>query len=382
MELEEAQAVLRYKKRKFIRIRKTVPFLSELLKDNQKIAVFYEHSRDKKINKYISKYYDRMLTKMEYHGMTFVYAPMLEQNIEEAIHYHFPDSNLPDQTKFRAEDFYAGITDSIAKMPPEEYSMLLIPDYENEAGYKEEMLGDDMLGFYCYDLEYVSDKQFNALLDVYLCRFSKGDSDDDYILFRDGDDESSSCACEPDWEFMQNYADFIGVSEIVREIKENINKLYSMGVSEKIIRQIVALPEPKISRLVITKNFQIILPDYNDTKITMPALSKTIFFFYLRHAEGVLFKHLRDYRDELFDIYSIISPRENAETMRASIDDIVDSTKNSINEKCSRIKGAFISKFQERLSCNYYLTGSAREPKRITLDRSLVDDQSGLIMPR
>ena len=62
--------------------------------------------------------------------------------------------------------------------------------------------------------------------------------------------------------------------------------------------------------------------------------------------------------------------------------DIVDSTKNSVNEKCSRIKAAFASQFQDKLACQYYITGRAGEPKRITLDRSLVRDKSGLILKR
>ena len=63
-----------------------------------------------------------------------------------------------------------------------------------------------------------------------------------------------------------------------------------------------------------------------------------------------------------------------------SIDDIVDSTKNSINEKCSRIKEAFASQIKDGLASQYYITGRAGEPKRIVLNRSLVEDQSGLIM--
>ena len=68
------------------------------------------------------------------------------------------------------------------------------------------------------------------------------------------------------------------------------------------------------------------------------------------------------------------------ENNRVSIDDIVDSTKNSVNVSCSRIKTAFASKFQDRLASQYYITGRAGEPKRITLDHSLVQDRSGLIM--
>lgn len=40
----------------------------------------------------------------------------------------------------------------------------------------------------------------------------------------------------------------------------------------------------------------------------------------------------------------------------------------------------FASQFKDDLARQYYITGAAGEPKRITLDRSLVQDRSGLIM--
>ncbi|MBP5548554.1 MAG: hypothetical protein J6X58_06680 [Bacteroidales bacterium] len=57
-----------------------------------------------------------------------------------------------------------------------------------------------------------------------------------------------------------------------------------------------------------------------------------------------------------------------------------NTTRNSINEKCSRIKSAFASQFQDRLASQYYITGKPGEPKRIALERKLVEDKSGLIM--
>jgi hypothetical protein len=51
---------------------------------------------------------------------------------------------------------------------------------------------------------------------------------------------------------------------------------------------------------------------------------------------------------------------------------MTDATSNSINEKCSRIKEAFVSKVDERIAESYYITGSRQEPKRVILDRNLV----------
>lgn len=112
----------------------------------------------------------------------------------------------------------------------------------------------------------------------------------------------------------------------------------------------------------------------------MHPLPKALYFFYLRHTEGVLFKYLRNYRSELFDLYGILSPSEKLDRMNKSIDDLVDSTKNSVNVLCSRIKSAFALQFQDRLASQYYITGKPSEPKSLLLDRKLVEDRSGLIM--
>ena len=76
--------------------------------------------------------------------------------------------------------------------------------------------------------------------------------------------------------------------------------------------------------------------------------------------------------DILKDIYMQITNRLDFWKTQKSIDDIIDPTKNAINEKCSRIREAFIGKFDESLAQNYFITGVRLEPKRITLDRQLV----------
>jgi hypothetical protein len=45
---------------------------------------------------------------------------------------------------------------------------------------------------------------------------------------------------------------------------------------------------------------------------------------------------------------------------------------NSINEKCARIRSAFIREFDESLAKNYFVTGERGEPKKISLPRDLV----------
>ena len=134
--------------------------------------------------------------------------------------------------------------------------------------------------------------------------------------------------------------------------------------------------QPTLSRMVITKDYRIILPDYNNTEITMSPLPKAVYLLFLKHPEGIAFKQLHDYYDELLGIYKQISNRVIELNIKSSIRDITDPTKNSINEKCTRIREAFLKQFDYVYARHYFITGKRGEPKRITLPRELVDLQA------
>ena len=108
----------------------------------------------------------------------------------------------------------------------------------------------------------------------------------------------------------------------------------------------------------------------------MPTLSKVVYLFYLCHPEGVRFKELSDHRNELMEIYMRLSKRGNLDKMEQSIDQIIDSTSNSINEKVSRIRAAFVSRFSDDLAKNYYIVGESGNPKFIPLNRNMIIDET------
>ena len=108
----------------------------------------------------------------------------------------------------------------------------------------------------------------------------------------------------------------------------------------------------------------------------MSPLPKAVYLLFLKHPEGIVFKQLRNYHDELLDIYKQISNRVIESNIESNIRDITDPTKNSINEKCTRIREAFLKQFDTVYAQHYYITGKKGEPKRITLPRELVDLQA------
>lgn len=166
----------------------------------------------------------------------------------------------------------------------------------------------------------------------------------------------------------------IDTEKLINEVRERVEKLKLQGVSELVLKNLLQ-PEKKLSRLVITKSSQIFLPDYNNMEIQMTPLPKAVFFLFLRHPEGILFKNLVDYRDELTRIYGHLTGRQDMKAVEKSICDITDPTQNSINEKCARIREAFVRNFDDHLAQNYYVTGNRGEAKTIILPRDLVEWQ-------
>lgn len=373
-------------KSQYIRIKKDNPILKGLL-ENRKVAIYFERSHNAEVNRYIQKEYNTLLSLLNGCGTAFIYAPYFLKDLDESIDFNFPNcptSNIDN--KISVDEFYKLIDESLVTPPVLDLPMILVSDPENVAGYSAEMLGKDKMGLHCYYIEegrdllnhYQPRNYPRIFMHPSPIRFHKADSgtsvheDDEGILFREGDPLANVAP--------QDRADWDDIEALSYEIQDRIQRLYNMGLNEAFIRQLLSLPEPKPSRLLITPDFRLLLPDYNNREIVLNPLPKALYFFYLRHPEGVLFKHLRDHRSEIFDLYSLLSPSENLDRMNQSIDDLVDSTKNAVNVLCSRIKSAFASQFQDRLASQYYITGKPGEPKRIALDRKLVEDRSGLMV--
>ena len=126
-------------------------------------------------------------------------------------------------------------------------------------------------------------------------------------------------------------------------------------------------------RILVTKDYRILLPDRFDTEIRMRPLVKTVFLLFLRHPEGIRYGDLPDYRAELMDLYKGITRRSDPEQLKKSIDRLVSPGDNSIHEKAANLAATLARYFRPERLPAYTLTGKAGTPKRIRLDRALVE---------
>ena len=159
--------------------------------------------------------------------------------------------------------------------------------------------------------------------------------------------------------------------KVLRELRLTVQKLRLEGVSLMAIHEFIDKQEP-LSRMTITPDYRIFLPDYNNIEIEMAALPKAIYFLFLRYPNGIIYKHMQDHYNELLNIYRQLRPNTDEARINLTITKVVNPVGNALNENIARIRKAFIEKFDEHLANHYIITGERGLQYAIPLDRELI----------
>ena len=160
-------------------------------------------------------------------------------------------------------------------------------------------------------------------------------------------------------------------SILLNEVKEKVRILKSYGVGNEKL-EAVLYDEELFSKLVITKDYQILLGDDKREIVSMEPLVKAVYLLFLNHPEGIVLKQLPDYREELTAIYLKLTPKGLTKRVEKSIEDVTNPMMNSINEKCTRIRRVFTSVLPRSVVRYYVISGKRGEPKSILLPRANV----------
>lgn len=361
--------------------------------------LYLENSHNDSLNQCIERNLEVIDKIFKEYGFRFIYLPKWNPNRN-----NIRLANITDEQEKLAHRF-------LDKANTVEYTRLLCKALHID---KEEIISG-IFHFACYLYD---DTLFRTdILQTRFTHFSMEDVTDDTIeefcrkyceMIVDGRSRPSGCYSAvklkrhlSEWEFYEregrpceNYADYTFLEDM-KEIAENIlmeiETLKEGGYFELLLHTLgdetinelrnVKL-NPSLSRIEITTDYKIMLKDYGK-EVKMTPLQKTLYIFYLRHPEGIEFKMLSAYYDELLAIYKVLSNREDLQKQQHSIRRLVDATNNAINEKCSRIKEAFLKIVDDFIAQNYYIclkketyteksTIYIKLLKRITLPRELV----------
>ena len=182
------------------------------------------------------------------------------------------------------------------------------------------------------------------------------------------------------------------VEEVALEVRQLTEQLVRAGRKDLVLKAIgvplleelrIEAARGKLSRLVITEDYRFILADYNNTEVELQPVHKAVYLLFLNHPEGIEFKRLTEYREELLNIYMKTARWMDKEKIVESVDKLVDPLDNAINEKCSRIKKVFLDLMDEYRASYYIISGHTQKHiagrvwyerlKVITLPRELVE---------
>ncbi|MBR3473359.1 MAG: hypothetical protein IKH22_12370 [Prevotella sp.] len=182
-------------------------------------------------------------------------------------------------------------------------------------------------------------------------------------------------------------------NELASQLRNAVAKLQEMGRTDLVLHALgvplleelrIEAARGRLSQLVITPDYRFVLSDYGGREVELQPVHKAVYLLFLAHPEGIEFKRLGDYREELTRYYMATARLLDKAKIEESVDHLVNPLDNAINEKCSRIKQVF-SKLMDEYSASYYIisghttkhvAGSSRvwfeRLKVITLPRELV----------
>ena len=158
--------------------------------------------------------------------------------------------------------------------------------------------------------------------------------------------------------------------EIAAELASLVRELVAAGCKDLLLRAIgtplleelrIEAARTKLSRLLITKDYRFLLVDLGNKEIELQPVHKAVYLLFLSHPEGIEFKRLADYREELTRYYMQTAKMMDKAKIMEGVDHLVNPLDNAINEKCSRIKKVFLEMMDEYMASYYIISGHTQK---------------------
>ena len=188
--------------------------------------------------------------------------------------------------------------------------------------------------------------------------------------------------------------EYLTLEDMASDVGRMARQLQREGHTDLLLRAIgvpmleelrIEAAKGQLSRLTITQDYRFVLTDYDNKEVELQPVHKAVYLLFLAHPEGIEFKRLADYREELTRYYMATAKLMDKEKIIEGVEHLVNPLDNAINEKCSRIKKAFLELMDEYRASYYIISshtqkhfaGSSRvwyeRLKVITLPRELVE---------
>lgn len=319
--------------------------------------IYVENEFSKEVNDLIHSCYGTLCRNAEKAGMEFIYLPLLQHS--EQIRYCIPSlrSYSNRVRKTIKSDWILQFLDNQAQR-----------DHIKPSTIRFKEMDGDKFVFYCQTINGESDLYSNDLPTL-ACETDKANEIVD-------NDCRFSIAAEVGTSHDEAFYD--DVDKVIKDLEETVRKLKLRGITTAAIHEIIDNQEP-LSRMYITYRNEITLPDYgcfNGQDIKMSRIAKALYFLFLRHPEGIRLKELCNHKDELIDIYKKLKGTYDAKKHLHTVLELTNPLSNSVHEKLSMIRAAFVKFMDDSIAKNYYVTGKAGDLYKVKLDPALLHWQT------
>ena len=158
--------------------------------------------------------------------------------------------------------------------------------------------------------------------------------------------------------------------EIAAELASSVRELIAVDRKDLLLRAIgtplleelrIEAAKARLSRLLITKDYRFLLVDLGNKEIELQPVHKAVYLLFLAHPEGIEFKRLGEYREELTRYYMQTAKMMDKAKIMEGVDHLVNPLDNAINEKCSRIKKVFLEMMDEYMASYYIISGHTQK---------------------
>ena len=125
-------------------------------------------------------------------------------------------------------------------------------------------------------------------------------------------------------------------------------------------------------RLLVNGDMKIVLPEYDEMEIEMPASCRTLYILFMKlrkQGRGIILKNIDEHREELLAIYTMVKPGASDERAKRTVRNLCDPLCDSLNQTISRINRCVKNVITDpELVKRYTVTGKKGEPYSIALD--------------
>jgi hypothetical protein len=351
-------------------------------------VVYFEKENDITLNTYIRNNYVELIRMFTAKGFKFIYAPFLTNavsDVDKLIDYYFPQLSyyeLPQKVKSDYEEFMfskginKGLSDLSSAFPDLKYTTLPY-DYNT------------ILEFIGYKGNYKSGFTFfNSVIGVSDAFYDKNNDGDFSSFFKEFEDSLAEINNEEGDAMIASTPPLVDLTEkldedaaqIVNDLKEKLAALTDSGqllfivpiLKDLLDKQAEKIDFKSISKIKIDKQNKILLP-YFKKEVELSHLTKSVYFLFLKHPEGINLKKLDSHKKELLTIYTSVSNQLDYDKMLRSIEDVVNLETKSIYTHLSRIKSAFYKIMDATHANHYIISGNGQENRKVLFNPNAID---------